>query len=145
MDPVTTARALECAIRRNSAAAALYRTLAHRSTERWLSGLAATWREQRDNLAPELSAIAAALPAAATELPVFSPPELSSADVPDATNPKAALEAIRKIEADDLALFEALIEASTDDAWSRRLASVAEGIRLRLGVADDHLDLLSLS
>jgi len=107
--------------------------------------MAGTWKEQRESLESELSAIGAALPTAPSEFTVRLPPAIGENTGLALLDARSIVATMRDIEAEDLVNFESLAAASADEyGLSQHFASIADQIRLRIGVAESHLDILSL-
>ena len=136
--------ALKKAVERNVAAAEIYRSIARKSEERWLAGMAAAWREQRENLSRELAGIALS-EADASPSQIELPPDLDPALVFSPGNLRRTVEAMKALELDDLALFKAMAQARWQNPTrAQQFETIASSAKLRIGIADSHLDLLSL-
>ena len=145
MDRGSLGEALSRAMARNEAAGEFYRNVAQRSGERWLAGMAHTWHEQREGLAKELAAIPSGLSPATEGMEVALPaPFGPDPDLPF-ENAAAIVETMKRIEDEDSAFFEALADSLVAlPETSQQLSSIAERARLRVRVAESHLDLLAL-
>lgn len=146
MEMGSPTEALSRGIERNGAAIALYRSILHTSGERWLAGMSGTWREQRESLAEELARLAATIlpsPEAGKTIPL--PPALEVGREIAHEASRRIVETMRDIENADLELYEALALAlAGEPLLSQQLGSIAEGARLRIKIAESHLDLLAL-
>ena len=143
MEKGSSVEALRRGIERNAAAVEIYRAIARKSPERWLSGMAGAWREQRESLTSELSAILPLLGNSAAVLEL--PPLLDTKQGLPSAGGHQAVEEMKTIETDDLALYLALAAANlAQPSLAQQFDSIAARVKLRIGIADSHLDLHAL-
>lgn len=108
-----------------------------------MSGMAGAWREQREGLTNELATILPLLGTSAQ--PLELPPPLDPKLGLPSENGHRVVEAMKAIEMDDLALYLALATANlAQPNLAQQFDSIAARVKLRIGIANSHLDLLSL-
>jgi len=151
--------ALEVAMTRNSAVAAVYREASRRLLSRSISTLARSMEDQRRESGKELEALRSVFGSLIElDLDLADPDALRSPIVAPAIEDAAALlAAMERWESEDFellaaiagaaiagtAIAEAALPASTEVA--ERVAALAEQARKRASWAQDHLDLLGIS
>ncbi|HUX36593.1 MAG TPA: hypothetical protein VMV44_01705 [Rectinemataceae bacterium] len=145
MEMGSPTEALSRGMERNGAAIALYRAISRRSGERWLAGMSGTWREQREGLAEELSRLATAFPPFLDAGKIAMPPPIIPRQDIALESSRTIVEVMRDIENEDLDLYAALAQAIEGEPnLAQQLSSIAERAKLRIKIAESHLDLLAL-